>query len=321
MCTKPRIIVPQVFYEVTSRGVDGVKIFPDDESKTLFLKELAITLQKYSFQCFGWSIMDDHYHLVVKSSDSSVSSFMQRLNSSYAKYFNLKSGRKGVVFYRRFASVIVQENDGLRQLIRHIHLNPVRCCVCTIEELDNYNWCGHKTITNSGTDDIINVTEVIKVFSQSGSSAGYRDFIRSGEQDQRFINKMRDANEGKQIFTNLKYWIIGDQNFVRRVLNQDRCRRIRIACHVRENMTLDNLLEKIKSCIPFNIPDFYLHGRLNEISTFRQLFAVAGRSHFEFSCSTLADYLRVSKSAVSRMISRSTRIKELDYLKSMLCIV
>ncbi|MFP4243047.1 MAG: transposase, partial [Chitinispirillaceae bacterium] len=95
MCTKPRIIVPGVFYQVYSKGVSGEKIFGNPEMKKFFLRELAVTLEKFSFKCCSWSIMDDHYHLVVKSSDVPISKFMQRLNSVYAKKFNREKGREG----------------------------------------------------------------------------------------------------------------------------------------------------------------------------------------------------------------------------------
>ncbi|MFP4242156.1 MAG: hypothetical protein ACLFQB_09520, partial [Chitinispirillaceae bacterium] len=61
MCTKPKIIVPDVYYQVSSKGVFGEKIFSDDELKRFFLKELSKTLDKFSYRCCGWSVMNNHY--------------------------------------------------------------------------------------------------------------------------------------------------------------------------------------------------------------------------------------------------------------------
>ncbi|NLG19602.1 MAG: hypothetical protein GX556_19965, partial [Fibrobacter sp.] len=113
MCTQPRMVVPFAFYQVTSKSICDQKIFPDNTLKTFFLKELSISLKCYSFQCLAWSIMDDHFHMMVKSSDVSISKFMQRLNSVYAKKFNRYNKRKGHLFEQRFSSVIVQEDNGL----------------------------------------------------------------------------------------------------------------------------------------------------------------------------------------------------------------
>ena len=316
MCTKPRIIVPHVFYEITSRGVQGIKIFPDENSKTFFLKELALTLNKFSFQCYAWSIMDDHYHLVVKSSNCSISSFMQRLNCNYARYFNKKNVSKGVVFYRRFASVVVQEKNSLEETIRYVHLNPVRSGDCELEKLDNYKWSGHSSIVNHHTDTSLNITGILDHFDES--PAVYRDFINSGKEENETIQKVRTAHEGGQHFSNPKCWIIGDETFTQTIIAQDSSRHLRLARYVRENVTVGNVLEKVKSCIDLKQSEIFSHGRLNELSTARQMFAIIGHCHFEFTCASLSRFLKVSGSAISRMISRGYRIMGVDYLSEMI---
>ena len=317
MCTKPRIIVPQTFYEITSKGVQGIKIFPDNDLKTFFLNELTLTLNKFRYQCYSWSIMDDHYHLIVKSSDISISRFMQRLNSNYARYFNKKSGQKGVVFYRRFASIILQERNGLEDLIRYVHLNPVRRGDCTLEELDQYEWSGHRGLISNISDGLLDKEKVLERFG--GSFSSYHDFINSGIEEKSIMEKVRTAHEGGQCFADPKCWVIGDEIFTRDILTQDQCRRARVARHIRENVTVNAVLEKIRECINLNRSDILMRGRLNEISTARQLFAIVGHSHFEFTCSYLSSFLKVTGSAISRMISRGRSIVGLDYLSEMIC--
>ena len=316
MCTKPRIIVPKVFYEITSKGVHGVNIFPGNDFKSFFLNELALTLKKFSFQCFAWSIMDDHYHLVVKSSENSISSFMQRLNSNYARYFNKKTKRNGVVFYRRYASAVIQEKTSLTEVIRYVHLNPVRCGLCALDELDNYQWSGHQTILNRDTDGILDMAGILGQFDGPDSMRTYRGFVKSSKEEGATINKLRTAHKGGQYFEDPGCWIIGNEPFTRSIINKDRCRRLRLARHVIENVTASDLLQKVKSCI-YN-SDISFQGRLNEVSTARQMFAVIGHCHFEFTCGYLASFLRVTGSAISSMISRSHRIMGIDYLSEMI---
>ena len=316
MCTKPRIIVPQVFYEITSKGVHGVNIFPGDDFKSFFLNELALTLKKFSFQCFAWSIMDDHYHLVVKSSENSISSFMQRLNSNYARYFNKKTKRNGVVFYRRFASAVIEEKTSLSETIRYVHLNPVRCGLCTLDEIDNFQWSGHHAILNRDTDGILDIANILKQFDGPDSMRIYSGFVKSGKEEGKTIEKLRSAHKGGQYFEDPGCWIIGGEPFTQNIINKDRCRRLRLARHITENVTVSDLLQKIKSCI-YN-SDISFQGRLNEVSTARQMFAVIGHCHFEFTCQYLARFLRVSGSAISSMISRSHRIMGIDYLSEMI---
>jgi hypothetical protein len=95
---------------------------------------------------------------------------------------------------------------------------------------------------------------------------------------------------------------------------------VRLARHVVENVTLDSLIDRVGACINRKREELLDHsGRINEFSTARELFALIGVSHFGFSCINLATYLGVSGSAVSKMISRSSRINELDFLKEMVC--
>ncbi len=321
MCTQPRIIAPNVFYEVTSKGVDGLNAFPED-MREFFLKELSISLKKFAIKCFSWSIMDDHYHLIIKASDLTLSKCMQRFNSVYAKKFNKIKKRSGVLFQRRFSSVAIQEHNDLENSIRQIHLNPVRYGNCTLDELDRYKWSGHQAMVNKQSDGILDVEGVLCIFEDSNPRLDYYDFIKSKDlnsKDKEVINKIRSANQGRYSSANSDSWAIGDQEFRMRVLELHNSNRVRIAKHVRESVSIDSLLEKICICINVDRKAMCNQGRLNEISTARQLFAIIGFCVFEFTCTKLAGSLGVTASAVSRMISRGNRITGLDLLKEMVC--
>jgi|LFRM01.2.fsa_nt_gb putative transposase len=320
MSNKPRMIVPNVFYEVTTSCIPELKIFSSESLKVFFLEQLLISLKKYSFKCYSWSIMDDHYHLVLKSSDYTISRFMKRFNSVLAKKYNKSHNRHGTAFSRKFSSVIVQREGGLEDVIRFVHLNPVRRKECTAEELDQYRWSGHNAIVNGIEDEIIDIEEIKNLF---GSIEKYRGFMQSGKldcSDDEIIKKVRNAHRDSYSFTNPESWVIGDEEYVRKVIEQNMNHRVRLARYVVENVTLDSLLDKVAACINRERKELlHLSGRMNEISTARELFAFIGVSHFGYSCISLASYLGVTGSAVSRMISRSCRINELDYLKEMVC--
>ncbi|MFP4165102.1 MAG: transposase, partial [Chitinispirillaceae bacterium] len=307
MCTKPRIIVPGVFYQVYSKGVSGEKIFGNPEMKKFFLRELAVTLEKFSFKCCSWSIMDDHYHLVVKSSDVPISKFMQRLNSVYAKKFNREKGREGVVFFRRYASIISQETE-LKKLIRYVHLNPVRCGACTLEELDHYEWSGHRALIR-GNDDILDRSTLLKQFSGPEPLEAYRCYMAlkgpEGQNDE-IIGRVRSANRGKLNFFRPELWVIGSIDFVRTVLQMDRCRRARIARHIITETSLRRLHENLQNTLYSETDELFLQGRVNQKSTARELFAYAGSCCYDYRNTEIAAYLKITASAVSRMVSRCT---------------
>lgn len=319
MCTKPRIIVSGVYYQVTSKGVSGEKIFLDHEMKRFFLRELSVTLKKYAYECCSWSLMDDHYHLVVKSSEALICKFMQRLNSVLAKKFNCQNSREGVVFFRRYASVISDETE-LKKIIRYVHLNPVRCGACTLEDLDRYEWCGHKELIDENSYGLVDRKLLLDQFAGPDSMETYRNYIAEPDYDgDETICRVRNANAGKLNFSKPECWVIGSDDFVRMVLEKDRCRKARIARHIAENITLEHIHGELQIGLCSEKNELFEQGRINQKSTARELFAYLGFCRYEFYLTEIADYLRVTSSAVSRMVSRYSRITEWDYLLRSVC--
>jgi putative transposase len=319
MTSKPRIIVPHRFYHLYSQCLPELQIFRNTDMKSFFLLQLSINLQKFSFDSLAWSLMDDHFHLVIKSADNLLPLFMQRFNSILAKQFNKVSRRQGGVFSKRYSSIVVQEGTALNDIIRHIHLNPVRKGTCTLEELDNYQWTGHHSVVNNTPDSIINTQELLSQFGNTDSLKNYKNFIKTGAENPQVIKLVRMSNRGTLNFRESNCFIIGDMDFTGTVLEEDRCRKARLARYVRENVTLDDMLEKVRTCVYFDPEDIFRQGKLNEISTARQLFAIVGHCNFEFTCTDIAKHLNVTTSAISSMVSRGKRIGELDFLKKMIC--
>lgn len=320
MTSKPRIIVPHRFYHLHSQSLPELKIFRNVQMKTFFLQQLSITLQIFSFDCLAWSLLDDHYHLVIKSADTSLPLFMQRFNSILAKQFNKLNFRNGVVFSKRYSSIVVQEGTSLSEIIRYIHLNPVRKSICTLEKLDTYKWTGHHSIVNETPDGIINTGELFAQFGDTDPLTHYIDFIKTGTGLPEIINLLKMSNRGTLNFHQSNCFIIGNKDFTVTVLGEDRLRKVRVARYIRENVSLDCMLEKVRTCIDFDPDkDIFRQGKLNEISTARQIFAIIGHIHFEFKCVDIAKYLHITGSAVSSMICRCKRIVGLDLLKMMIC--
>ncbi len=74
-------------------------------------------------------------------------------------------------------------------------------------------------------------------------------------------------------------FVIGDNAFTQNVIELDGSRRARIARHVMENLTMEGMLQKVKMSIDFGSGDIFRQGRLNELSTARQLFATIGHCY------------------------------------------
>jgi hypothetical protein len=108
---------------------------------------------------------------------------MRRLLTSYAVTFNLTHHRTGHLFQNRYKSIVCEKEAYLLELIRYIHLNPIRAeLVNNLKELDRYPWSGHAVLMGNRKMDGQVLEEVFQRFGQNVFSARekYRQFIGDG---------------------------------------------------------------------------------------------------------------------------------------------
>ena len=156
MPRQPRLDAPGVLQHVMARGIERRKIFWDDKDRTSFLERLSIILDETQTQCYAWTLIPNHFHLLLRTGPTPLSKVMRRLMTGYAVTFNLRHKRAGHLFQNRYKSVVCEEDPYLLELIRYIHLNPLRAgLVTTLKELDKYPWSGHSAILGRRKNSLI----------------------------------------------------------------------------------------------------------------------------------------------------------------------
>ncbi len=143
----PRIFYNGAVYHVYQRGNNKDYIFENPNAKNFFLKELRDFNKKYDFELFAYAIMNNHYHLLIKTNNDTLDKIMFSLNNNVAKYISRTSGRCGHIYGDRYSSILVKDEHYLLSLIRYIHKNPLRANLCT--DLSEYIWCSHKNYVTS----------------------------------------------------------------------------------------------------------------------------------------------------------------------------
>ena len=147
MPRQPRLDAPGLLQHVMARGIERRKLFRDDKDRQSFLKRLAIILEETQTQCYAWALIPNHFHLLLRTGPTPLSKVMRRLMTGYAVTFNKRHRRGGHLFQNRYKSVICEEDPYLLELIRYIHLNPLRAkLIQDLKELDKYPWSGHSAI-------------------------------------------------------------------------------------------------------------------------------------------------------------------------------
>lgn len=108
---------------------------------------------------------------------------MRRLLTGYAVVFNLRHHRSGHLFQNRYKSIVCQEDAYLLELVRYIHLNPLRAgLVGSLDDLDAYAWSGHAVLMGNASLDGHQSDEILQMFARKRQIARqkYRRFIADG---------------------------------------------------------------------------------------------------------------------------------------------
>jgi len=147
MPRQPRLDAPGLLQHIMARGIERRKIFFDDKDRESFLERFAGILEETQTQCYAWALIPNHFHLLLRTGPTPLRNVMRRLMTGYAVTFNKRHKRSGHLFQNRYKSVICEEDPYLLELIRYIHLNPLRAgLVKDLKELDKYPWTGHSAI-------------------------------------------------------------------------------------------------------------------------------------------------------------------------------
>jgi putative transposase len=113
-------------YHIMLRGINKQTIFEEEEDKRAFLMRLIKYKSKCHYKLYGYCLMDNHVHLLMKETTESISDSLQRISSSYVYWYNLKYSRSGHLFQERFKSETVETTASFKKVLRYIHQNPLK---------------------------------------------------------------------------------------------------------------------------------------------------------------------------------------------------
>jgi hypothetical protein len=238
---------------------------------------------------------------------------MRSMNSRYAKYFNARNKRRGYLFQDRFKSVLTQDQNYLEELIRYVHLNPIRAGICTtMEELDTYPWCGHSVLAGRMKRSFQTTDTVLRRFGSTDKTARkqYRAFMGKGMHTRGsdwIVDTVRESNRGVEKKDRPACWVIGDREFVVSVMskNEERLRSMNV---LREQWSMKEVLNRVASEHTLKPEDLKKRSRLSAVSECRKEFAYICCRVLGFSVEEVARYLKLSGPAVSWAINGGRKL-------------
>jgi putative transposase len=184
MPRQARLDSPGTLHHVMIRGIEGGRIFQDDEDRENFLGRVGQVVERTGTRILAWVLMDNHVHLLLFSGPAGLPTFMRRLLTGYAVWFNRRHRRLGHLFQNRYKSIVCEENPYLLELVRYIHLNPLRAFVVqSVEGLDGYRWSGHSVLMGKDRNAWQETNYVLGQFGSGRRKAlrAYRKFMGEGK--------------------------------------------------------------------------------------------------------------------------------------------
>ncbi len=184
----PRLDAPGVLHHVMVRAIERRALFRDDRARDDFLFRLARIAQSGASTIYAWALLPNHVHLLVRTGSRPLARNMRSLLTGYAGAFNRRHRRAGHLVQNRYKSIVVEEEPYLLELVRYLHLNPLRAGVLPdLRTLDRYPYTGHAALLGSVPRAWQATGEVLGRFARGlrQARAAYRVFVADGVQQGR----------------------------------------------------------------------------------------------------------------------------------------
>ncbi len=230
---RPRVYFPGALYHVIARGNQRQSIFLDEKDFNSYLSYLSEYKAKFSFFLYAFALMGNHCHLLLEVNEVPLSKIMHVLQFRYTRYFNKRYRKVGHLFQGRYKAILCDKESYLLELIRYIHLNPVRAEI--VEDPERYPWTGHLAYLGKGEKNFIDSDMVLRQLAKKRSLARrmYRQFVLDGMntghekkyyqvKDQRYLgeDEFVDKVEGLKKNHEPRYWEISLEKIVLEVLRE-----------------------------------------------------------------------------------------------------
>jgi REP element-mobilizing transposase RayT len=324
MPRQSRLDFPGALHHIMARGIEKRPIFKDNTDRLNFLERLGKLLRSTQTLCFAWSLMPNHFHLLLKTGPTPISIFMRRLLTGHALWFNKRHERSGHLFQNRFKSVLCQEDNYFLELVRYIHLNPIRAnLVKEFEQLSRYTFCGHGVLLGNMTNNWQDTSTVLAQFDRNINVAKHRylEFVGKGIS----IGKRSDLTGGGLIrsaggwtaltrmrkdknYQKSDERILGDGDFVETILHTAQESLEKKYLLQSQGVSLNTVVEKVADIYGIAPEMVWASGRYRKVVEARSLMCYWSVRKLGIPMSSLARRLNISITAVSKSVVRGQKL-------------
>ena len=200
-----RIEYEGALYHVFSRGNKQQDIFVTDDDRYLFLDTIGQMSERFDNDIFAYVLMDNHYHLLLRTPKANLSRSMQWLGTTYTRRFNLDHFQSGHLFQGRYKSILVENDAYLMQLSYYIHNNPLRAGI--VKRLIDYRWSSYPAYAYNRRHP--NWLDKDLILSQIHGENKHRQYRE---------NSQKYSDEHSRLWEDIRHgFIYGSEKFVKRI--------------------------------------------------------------------------------------------------------
>ena len=329
MPRKARIDAPGALHHIMARGIEGRPIFKNDHDREDFIKRLASIIEETETICLAWALLPNHFHLLLISGPVPIAKVMLRLLTGYAVSYNLRHKRQGHLFQNRYKSILCQEEPYLLELVRYIHLNPIRASIVSdIKSLEKYPYCGHGTLMGKFENDWQDTKGVLRLFGKKTIHArrNYREFVIKGIQ----MGRREDLTGGGLIrsvggWQNVnvmrkdKLWqksderILGDGDFVEETLAASQENLEHKYSLESRGYNLDKIADRVCELLGLDRKDIWSPGKERYRVRARSLLCFWASRELNVSQAELSRRFKLSATAISRSVKRGELMVRINH--------
>jgi REP element-mobilizing transposase RayT len=201
-----RIEYPGAWYHAMNRGRRSENIFLKRKDYDTYVELLIEASKLWTVNIAAFSLMPNHYHLLIHTPKGNLSRFMRHLNGVYTQRFNKNNQCEGQLFKGRFKSIVIDGDNYLLQLLRYIHRNSLLAKL--VKNIDDFEWSSHPGyISNSQAWNWLYKDFMLSILSYNKKDQlkTYNKFM--GQKDRKDIIKLMEGKKWPSFF--------GSNEFVR----------------------------------------------------------------------------------------------------------
>jgi putative transposase len=318
MPRQPRLDAPGALHHVMGRGIERTNLFRTDADRGDFVDRLAQLCLEGSLVVYAWSLLSNHFHLLVRTGRQPISRSMKKLLTGYVVNFNLRHKRSGHLFQNRYKSIICEEDPYLLELARYIHLNPVRAgMVRDVEQLRDYRWSGHSAIMGRVKQQWQDVNTILAYFGKGKKAVEkYEEFVKEGA-----VQGRRPELVGGGLLRSQGGWsqvlslrrkgikvgsderILGGDEFIQRLMSEAEERERETLRLGRKVPNLQTLAKRITKGEAIEESELRSGMRTREMVRARRLFCQLAIGRMGYPGAEVARFLGVTTSSANRLAS------------------